>query len=237
MKSGAPGGILEISDATPPVLTGRGLTGKIPYRIAFDKEQPGMVYASAVSDTNNTTGPLFVSKDSGATWDTLTPIRAFDETNKILDMVYSEGNLFFTTFGGIFRYVRSGSTYERLAVATEVGNASCLIAGSLYAGTSTGLWKFNGQLTAGKPRRALTINRTSAPDLCRRHITVAMPKTGGLEMYVSSMNGRTVRSAKKWCAAGSHRLVWDDGTLAPGVYFVKIRMPGISTTSIAVSGR
>ncbi|OGS18577.1 MAG: hypothetical protein A3J83_05475, partial [Elusimicrobia bacterium RIFOXYA2_FULL_40_6] len=125
------------------------LDGKVPYKLAIDTVSPDNMYAACidVSQQNVTYGPVYVSKDKGATWTKLAPGTADSNTPDIWaqsggagDIKYSYPSLYFCNGSGIYS-TENGLSYTKLADSTEIGTPICLILGSLYTGTDAGVWK------------------------------------------------------------------------------------------------
>jgi hypothetical protein len=68
-----------------------------------------------------------------------------------------------------------------------------------------------------------------------RYARITLEKAGSLELIVIRPDGRVVKKLKKSASAGNVSMIWDDGTLAAGIYSITIKSAGKSVTSKGIS--
>jgi len=141
----AGGGIYRIvDDGTSVSWTKLGLDNKSPYRIAVDTT--GVIYAASCDVGSRTTGPLYISRDNGVTWN---QFNITSESGSDLwtsaggpkDLEYSDSIVYFCNWNGVYGSVNNGETFQLIAEKKDVGTPSCLIIGSMYTGASRGFYK------------------------------------------------------------------------------------------------
>lgn len=127
--------------------------GGVPTKIFINPNNPDLMYASLNPyDESATYGDFMISQNGGKGWQTTRdgvaityPIETGEFRpsweKKLYDIKYSSGILYWINPDGIFALVDNTSEVKLLARTSELGTAKCLILGSLYTGTSTGLYK------------------------------------------------------------------------------------------------
>jgi len=150
--------ISEDGSVTPETLLQEGReeinsTGGVPTKIFINPDNPDLMYASINSYTEEATyGDFMISQNGGKGWQTTRdgvaityPIEVGDFplswNKKLYDIKYSSGILYWINPEGVFALIDNTSEVKLLARTSELGTAKCLILGSLYTGTSTGLYK------------------------------------------------------------------------------------------------
>ena len=146
-------GTVTTEDLLPEGREQINYTGGVPTKIIINPDNPDLMYASInQSDEDKTYGYFMISQNGGKGWQTTRdgvaityPIEVANfppSWNKNLyDIKYSSGILYWINPEGVFALIDNTSEVKLLARTSELGTAKCLILGSLYAGTSTGLYK------------------------------------------------------------------------------------------------
>ncbi len=136
------------------------LDNVVPYKIVIDSNNPNIIYAACYEEKMpagpkyvNGYGPLYVSYDRGATWKKIgilgTLTQAETGISRVIDLKVINSILYVanrdhdTGITNLYYSLNNGVTFDKYQ--ENIGEIKCLILGSLYAGTSTGLWKINRQ--------------------------------------------------------------------------------------------
>ncbi len=129
-------------------------TGDFTTKVAINPDDPQKMVGSIITKTSDpmgTTdiyGSFKVSYNGGKDWGIFNityPIEPGEFQpgwmHGIYDIKYSSGIVYWTTSDGIFALIDNTNEVKWLAKTKEIGTTKCLILGSLYTGTSTGLYK------------------------------------------------------------------------------------------------
>ncbi len=136
------------------------LGGVVPYKIVIDTTNPNIIYAACYEQKMpagptyvNGYGPLYVSVDRGATWiksgilgnltERETGISRVIDLKVINSILYVVNRDHETGFTNLYYSLNNGITFDKYQA--NIGEIKCLILGSLYAGSSSGLWRLNRQ--------------------------------------------------------------------------------------------
>ncbi|MBN2407798.1 MAG: hypothetical protein JXJ19_08880 [Elusimicrobia bacterium] len=251
-KAIALGGLYRIKDTGSSVSISKvGLNKTIPYCITVDPDDSDILYAACIESLSDIYGPVFVSRDGGATWDEV----ATDESNESYpwnnggagDIKVTDSVLYFSNMGGVFACINAGldtEGYQNVATNAEVGGVQCLIKGSLYAGTDTGLWKYSGDLKfieldtdSGQVKVQGGENgyvNPSKGEVARVYFNAK--KSGKVTVRVFTKKGQLVWEDSKNTSGEEDYVEWacknaEDHVVASGIYIVNIDGPGISESS------
>ncbi len=152
-----PGGMVKITDteldeANPELeIETIGLEDTIPYRIAVDTVNPNIIYAACIEDMTSPVydGPLYVSRNGGEEWTRMYDDEIYTRSGGMSDIKFSYPGIIYSCSEGVFTVMNVGlssETHKMIIPGEEVGVVRSLTIGSLYAGASTGLWRFIGDL-------------------------------------------------------------------------------------------
>ena len=136
------------------------LDNVVPYKIVIDSNNPNIIYAACYEEKMpagpkyvNGYGPLYVSYDRGANWKKMGILGTLTQTetgiSRVIDLKVINSILYVanrdhdTGITNLYYSLNNGVTFDKYQ--ENIGEIKCLILGSLYAGTSTGLWKLNRQ--------------------------------------------------------------------------------------------
>ncbi|GAF72976.1 unnamed protein product, partial [marine sediment metagenome] len=161
------------------------------------------------------------------------------------DMVYSGSTIYFSNGYGVTGVINAGlenEVWKNVIDSAEVGGIQCILLGSLYAGTDTGLWKFSGEISSEGiiPQKA-------------GELKIIVPEGSGTKGTINPTLGGTIPIGFKGSEAGKYTLriftqlgekIYEDTIdatssegwfdwvpsedLASGVYLVHIEGPGIN---------
>ncbi len=134
----------------------------LPVKVFINPDDPSKMYGAVIMYTGdemgseNVYGNFGISMDGGKSWADFgityfpsDPTESIPEWNKSLyDIKYSSHILYWANDRGIFAVIDNTKEVKWLAKPAEVGGVKCLILGSLYTGTSTGLYKLTRLPTA-----------------------------------------------------------------------------------------
>jgi len=136
------------------------LDNVVPYKIVIDSNNPNIIYAACYEEKMpagpkyvNGYGPLYVSYDRGANWKKIGRLGRLTQAetgiSRVIDLKVINSILYVanrdhdTGITNLYYSLNNGVTFDKYQ--ENIGEIKCLILGSLYAGTSTGLWKLNRQ--------------------------------------------------------------------------------------------
>ncbi|MFN3550503.1 MAG: hypothetical protein ACK4WJ_01660 [Endomicrobiia bacterium] len=135
-----------------------GLEGVIPFKIIFDTSNPNIIYAACYNQEARVGpnfkwlkayGGLYMSENRGNSWKqigVLGDVKNSVGINSVIDFQLSGGVLYVankdeTGFTNLYYSLNNGLTFEKYQA--NIGEIKCLILGSLYAGSSSGLWRLD----------------------------------------------------------------------------------------------
>ncbi|MFQ3675759.1 MAG: hypothetical protein SNJ64_04375, partial [Endomicrobiia bacterium] len=124
----------------------------VPTRLFINPDNPNIMYGAITGDPlseSQVYGNFAISYNGGKGWGGHVRVdypfkpgelRPWWEKN-IRDIKYSSGILYWVNDDGIFALIDNTTEVKWLAKTSDIGTTKCLILGSLYTGTSTGLYK------------------------------------------------------------------------------------------------
>jgi len=78
------------------------------------------------------------------------------------------------------------------------------------------------------------------PNPARHKVSFALdaPQAGVVHLDIFNLNGEKIADISQTCQPGAANLVWNCTAVAPGVYFVRLRMEGnvLAKTKVAILG-
>jgi photosystem II stability/assembly factor-like uncharacterized protein len=220
------GGMWKIVDdgINPPVKTQlAGLDDYMPYKIAVDTG--GIVFAACRNAGDHV---LMYSKDGGATWN-----RSVTDFNGINDVAFSQGVYYVSNAQGIYASRVIDRPFGRLASSSDIGNVWCLIVGSMYGGSDSGVYKMTSSAFAALGINAKAynypnpFNPKNGDTTIIRYLSTALPSSVTVKIY--TVSGELVWDYAETTVDG--KVTWDGknktgGYCAPGVYIAVVDMDG-----------
>jgi photosystem II stability/assembly factor-like uncharacterized protein len=248
MNTYAFGGLWKIIDTGSSISWSKiGLDSMIPYRIAIDTTNSNTIAAACIDNLSSQSGPVYASYDAGATWQkTCTPEEGETDiwtmSGGAFDLKFSYPAVYFSHFNGLYACVDGGQeyeVYEKIAARTDVGSIECIMLGSIYAGTTTGLWKVGEWIPGDVAVAAGSIKiqggakgyvNPAIGEKARIHFNAK--KAGKVTVKVYTKKGRLVWEDSKDSAGGEDFIDWacknaKDNIVASGVYIVYVEGPGV----------
>jgi hypothetical protein len=255
MNTYAFGGLKKIVDSGSITWSDvPGLAQTIPYKIAIDTTNSDNIYAACVDSLSSQSGPVYASYDAGATWAKTcqTPEESggnsiFESGGGAFDLKYSYPAFYFSHYNGLYACVDGGKAseiYEKIAARTDTGGIECIMLGSIYAGSSTGLWKVSEwspgavDTVPGEVKIQGGVNGYVNPALGEQaRIHFNAKSAGKATVKVYTKRGRLVWDDSKDVSAGADYIEWacrnaNDNIVASGIYIVYVEAPGVKDSKM-----
>jgi photosystem II stability/assembly factor-like uncharacterized protein len=248
MTSYAAGGLYKITDTGSSISWSKiGLDSMIPYKIAIDSTNTNIIYAACIDDLTKTYGPVYASHDAGATWQkTCDPEEGETDmwtmAGGAFDLKFSYPAVYFSHYNGLYACINGGQeseVYEKIASRTDIGSVECVMLGSIYAGSTTGLWKVGewipGDVSVdpGEIKIQGGVKGYVNPALGEKaRIHFNAKRAGKVTVKVYTKKGRLVWEDSRDTSGGEDFIDWacenaKDNVVASGIYIVYVEGPGV----------
>ncbi len=200
--------------------------------LVIDPDDPAQIYIATMSNG------LFHSADRGTTWtniNTQVQIPAFVITTTVDNkkaLCFADG------YGTIHISVDGGSTWQVYSNGFNAVNALC--AGSLYAATSTGLYKTKITLPSGvalaqAPVAPETVRAYCNPGRDQINFVFNLGAPTRVEIAVFNLLGKQVAALSDNLAGNGVALVWNCRGASRGVYLASVNVGGKHTVKLRMA--